>query len=56
MDLTGVVWRTSSYSGSDNCVEVAVVPSSCAVRDSKDRDGAVLVFSPTAWQAFLRAT
>ncbi|WP_082373674.1 DUF397 domain-containing protein [Nocardia sp. NRRL S-836] len=30
--------------------------SHSAVRDSKDRDGAVLVFSPAAWQAFLRTT
>ena len=56
MDLTRVAWRKSSYSSSGNCVEVAVVPSSCAVRDSKDRDGAVLVFSPAAWRAFLRTT
>jgi len=56
MDLTRVAWRTSSYSGSGNCVEVAVVPLSFAVRDSKDPAGAVLVFSPAAWQAFLRTS
>lgn len=56
MDLTRVVWRRSSYSGDTNCVEVAVVPPSFAVRDSKDPDGSMLVFSPTVWEAFLRTS
>ena len=56
MDLTGARWRTSSYSGSNggNCVEVATnLPGLVAVRDSKDRDGPVLVFTPDEWAAFL---
>ncbi|MFD7450620.1 DUF397 domain-containing protein [Kitasatospora sp. NPDC059827] len=51
-------WRKSSYSGGGgaNCVEVAdgfadVTP----VRDSKDPSGPALVFSATAWQAFITA-
>ncbi len=56
MDLTRVLWRKSSYSTSENCVEVAVVRPSFAVRDSKDPGNAVLAFSPSAWQAFLRAS
>jgi Domain of unknown function (DUF397) len=48
-------WRTSSYSGSNggNCVEVARnLPGVVAVRDSKDRTGPVLTFSPVGWEAF----
>jgi Domain of unknown function (DUF397) len=46
-------WRKSTYSGSDggSCVEVASAES-VAVRDTTNRDGGTLVFSPQAWQAF----
>jgi hypothetical protein len=49
------VWRKSSYSGGQgNCVEVAVMPGNIvAVRDSKDRAGAELIFSGNAWTAFV---
>lgn len=51
-------WRTSSYSssGGGNCVEVGSVADGSgrvAVRDSKNRDGAVLVYDRSDWQAFL---
>jgi hypothetical protein len=56
MDLTNAEWHKSSFSGSNGggCVEVArnqlgVV----AVRDSKDREGPALVFTPDEWRAFL---
>jgi hypothetical protein len=58
-DLTGAVWRKSSYSGTNGgqCVEVAAnLPGVVAVRDSKDPSGRALVFSRAGWQAFLRAT
>ena len=42
------IWRTSSYSGGGNCVEVA----GCQVRDSKNPGGPVLTFTPEAWRAF----
>lgn len=43
-------WRTSSYSMSNGqCVQVA---PSIFVRDSKDQDGPVLSFSPSAWAGF----
>lgn len=48
MDLTGAKWRKSRYSGSNggNCVEVAGnLPGIVAVRDSKDPDGPVLIFT-----------
>ncbi|MER7169705.1 DUF397 domain-containing protein [Micromonospora sp. NPDC000207] len=56
MDLTGARWRKSSYSGGNggNCVEVADnLPGVVGVRDSKDREGGTLTFTPTAWRAFL---
>jgi hypothetical protein len=47
-------WRKSSHSGSgNNCVEVARVAGGCAVRDSKDPDGARLAFGSGAWTAFV---
>jgi hypothetical protein len=45
-------WVKSSYSGSQaNCVEVAV-HDGVLVRDTKDRGGLVLRFSPAAWRRF----
>jgi Domain of unknown function (DUF397) len=46
-------WRKASYSGTNggNCVEVAA-SGSVLVRDTKDREGAVLTFTPDAWAAF----
>jgi Domain of unknown function (DUF397) len=49
-------WRKSSYSGNNggNCVEVASnLPGVVAVRDSKDREGPVLLFTPDEWRAFV---
>jgi len=52
----GMTWRKSSYSGGSggDCIEVAdgaeaLVP----VRDSKDRDGLVLVFPVGDWSMFV---
>jgi len=50
----GIVWHTSSYSGSgSDCVEVAPAPAGVLVRDSKNADGPVLAVTATAWRAFL---
>lgn len=50
----------SSYSGGGpgtDCIELAhTADGGCAVRDSKDPDGPLLVFSREAWSAFLHAT
>lgn len=48
-------WRISSHSANGStCVEVARnLPGIVAVRDSKDRQGAILTFTPDAWQAFI---
>jgi hypothetical protein len=51
-----VSWRKTRHSGSDsNCVEVAGrLPGAVAVRDSKDLEGARLLFPAAAWQEFTR--
>jgi hypothetical protein len=53
MESRPIVWRKSSLSGTNGCVEVAFVDEQVAIRDSKDRSGPVLTFSPTEWDAFL---
>jgi hypothetical protein len=64
MDLTGAVWRKSSFSSGNGgaCVEVAIVPgatedsgSLVALRDSKNPAGAALLFTPGEWREFTRA-
>jgi hypothetical protein len=46
-------WRKSSYSGGEgNCVEVADHGSRVLVRDTKDRVGGMLRFSPKVWRRF----
>ncbi|MBQ1027190.1 DUF397 domain-containing protein [Micromonospora sp. C95] len=54
MALTGATWRTSTRSGNTDCVEVADnLPGLVAVRDSKDRQGPVLAFTPSTWRCFV---
>jgi uncharacterized protein DUF397 len=55
VDIAAALWRKSSRSGpwTDNCVEVAFVGDSILVRDSKNPSGAVLVFTPSEWDAFV---
>lgn len=50
-----LVWRKSSWSYNQNCVEVAVRPRTVSVRDSKDREGWLLTISGTKWRAFMDA-
>ncbi|MGD3112696.1 DUF397 domain-containing protein [Streptomyces sp. YGL11-2] len=48
-------WRTSTYTKYESCIEVADVdPSKIMVRDTKDRDGGTLTFSPAPWAGFVR--
>ncbi|MFI7523104.1 DUF397 domain-containing protein [Micromonospora globbae] len=59
MDLSRATWRKSSRSTNNGgaCVEVADnLPGVVAVRDSKDRTGPVLTFTPASWRAFVAAT
>ena len=64
MDLTSAAWRTSSYSGGNGgqCIQVATLTSNpgspghlCAVRDSKNPSGPVLVFGTRHWHVFTTA-
>ena len=55
VDLSRANWRKSSRSGNNGCVEVAFLEGKVAVRDSKDRSGPVLLYSPLEWAAFIAA-
>ncbi|GAA2482844.1 DUF397 domain-containing protein [Streptomyces sp. NPDC059506] len=52
---SGLTWFKSSYSSGagGECVEVAAGPGAVRVRDSKDKAGPVLSFSPEEWAAFV---
>ncbi|MEU8267078.1 DUF397 domain-containing protein [Sphaerisporangium sp. NPDC049002] len=55
-ELRDAQWHKSSFSGHDgsDCVEVApLADGRRAVRDSKDRNGPALVFTPVEWTTFL---
>lgn len=49
------VWRTSSRSQDTNCVEVASVDGEVLIRDTKNREDAVLAVTPRDWEAFVAA-
>ncbi|MGH3322411.1 MAG: DUF397 domain-containing protein [Streptosporangiaceae bacterium] len=56
--LTGVAWHisTRSSSGGQNCVEAGPLADRSgrvAVRDSRDRDGGIIVSSHEGWAAFV---
>jgi uncharacterized protein DUF397 len=48
-------WFTSSFSGGngENCVEVAFLPGTVAVRDTKDRALVPHRYATADWTAFL---
>lgn len=53
-DQIDVRWRKSSYSGNGGgtCVEVGGARRGVLVRDTTDRSGPVLRFSPAVWRRF----
>ncbi len=53
VDVSRVVWKKSTRSGTNGCVEVAFLGAQVAVRDSKDREGPMLFFTPAEWDAFI---
>jgi len=55
VDLSRAVWHKSTRSNNGGaCVEVARnLPGVVAVRDSKHREGPVLIFGTDQWQSFL---
>jgi Domain of unknown function (DUF397) len=54
-DLSAMSWKKSTHSyGNGDCVEAAPFPGGdVALRDSKDKTGPVLRFTPSEWRAFL---
>lgn len=61
MSTVDLAWRKSSFSGgdgggNDNCVEVALVGTGAALRDSKNTDGPALVIPAAGWCALLTTT
>jgi hypothetical protein len=48
-------WRKASYSSGNGgaCVEVGQSASVILVRDTKDRAGAALAFTPQSWRRFV---
>jgi hypothetical protein len=53
--INRIMWRKSSTSGGEGCVEVAAAKGSILVRDSKDPHGPMLTFSGPEWTRFLAA-
>jgi hypothetical protein len=56
IDMTGVTWRTSSFSNGNGgmCVEVAGLPDGRLMRDTKDHGrGPILRFTESEWKAFV---
>ncbi|MYS89485.1 MULTISPECIES: DUF397 domain-containing protein [Streptomyces] len=55
-DTPDLTWFKSSYSsGTDgnSCVEIAIVPRTVHVRDSKQAAGPRLALAPEAWAEFV---
>ncbi|MFF8314140.1 DUF397 domain-containing protein [Streptomyces lydicus] len=57
LDLSSALWRKSSYStNGGECIEIADdIPGLVPVRDSKNPEGAALLISAPAWNAFVAA-
>jgi hypothetical protein len=55
MNTEELAWFKSSYSSGEGgaCVEVAACLSTIHVRDSKNKQGPRLAFSPAGWAAFV---
>ncbi|TQS40164.1 DUF397 domain-containing protein [Cryptosporangium phraense] len=53
--VTPMMWRRSTHCSHGQCVEVATLPDSVAVRDSKNPSGPSLQFPKQAWRNFLVA-
>jgi hypothetical protein len=53
VDLTGAVWRKAGNGPGKDSVEVALLEDGhVGLRDGKNPDGDVLIFTPGEWDAF----
>ena len=54
MDLSSATWRKTSQSSDagDQCVEIASIPGTVAIRDSKDPQGPQLLVDPCDFRRF----
>ncbi|MFB4306369.1 DUF397 domain-containing protein [Actinomadura sp. GTD37] len=57
MDLSTVTWRKASRSSNNggNCVELARIADTVAIRDSKDPEGPKLLLTPQSLHALTQA-
>ena len=55
MDLEGARWRKSSFTEQGECVEVALISDTAAIRDTKNRTGGTLTVPESAWRSLIRA-
>lgn len=53
LTAVNVDWRTSKSCTSGNCVEVAALGDSIAIRDSKSPSSAVLLYIANEWRDFI---
>ena len=53
-ERSSFVWRKAQRSTNNgSCIEVASAVGKIALRDSKDPNGPILVYTPDEWSAFL---
>ena len=53
-ERSALSWIKAQASSATGCVEIASVVDKIAMRDSKDPDGPILVYTPTEFIAFLK--
>ncbi|MFC8526216.1 DUF397 domain-containing protein [Nocardia sp. NPDC057227] len=52
--MSDLVWRVSSFTDNETCVEVAGTDSTVYVRNSNARDAGMIAFTRAEWSAFLK--
>ena len=52
-ERSALSWLKAQSSGSGQCVQIASTVDKVALRDSKDPDGPILVYTPAEFSAFL---
>lgn len=49
-----ILWRKSTRSGGNGCVEVLLDPNAVGIRDSKDARSPEIFVEAAAWRAFVQ--